>query len=169
MVSEDRATEGLALSLSLADNITMNLSRDAGRWGIVSPRRLATTAARWIDALGIKSRSPHQKVRTLSGGNQQKLALARLLHQDVDVLMLDEPTRGIDVASKSQVYELIDRLASGDRNTGTPGRAILLVSSYLPELLGICDRIAVMRRGRLGPARPANEWTEHSARLPALC
>ena len=167
MVSEDRATEGLALSLSLADNITMNLSRDVDRWGIVRPRRLDTTAKRWIDALGIKARDPHQKARTLSGGNQQKLALARLLHQDVDVLLLDEPTRGIDVASKSQVYELIDRLASGDRNTGTPGRGILLVSSYLPELLGICDRIAVMHRGRLGPARPTHEWTEHSLMLAA--
>lgn len=167
MVSEDRATEGVALSLSIADNITMNLSRDAGRWGIVRPRRLATTATRWIDTLGIKARGPHQKVRTLSGGNQQKLALARLLHQDVDVLLLDEPTRGIDVASKSQVYELIDRLASGNRNTGTPGRGILLVSSYLPELLGICDRIAVMHRGRLAPARPTQEWTEHSLMLAA--
>jgi len=167
MVSEDRATEGVALSLSIADNITMNLSRDAGRWGIVRPRRLDTSATRWIDTLGIKARGPHQKARTLSGGNQQKLALARLLHQDVDVLLLDEPTRGIDVGSKSQVYELIDRLASGDRNTGTPGRGILLVSSYLPELLGMCDRIAVMNRGRLGPARPTHEWTEHSLMLAA--
>ncbi len=166
-VSEDRSTEGLALSLSVANNITMNLARDAGRFGVVRPRRLDTAASRWIDALGIRGRGPHQEVRTLSGGNQQKVALARLLHENVDVLLLDEPTRGIDVASKSQVYELIDRLAAGDPGTHTPPKAVLLVSSYLPELLGVCDRIAVMYRGRLGPALPAAEWTEHTLMIAA--
>jgi len=167
MVSEDRGNEGLAVALSIADNITMNLSRDAGPLGIVLPRRINDTAHRWISTFGIKARNPGQTVRTLSGGNQQKVALARLLHQDVDVLLLDEPTRGIDVASKSQVYDLINRLAAGDTATGTLPKAILLVSSYLPELLGVCDRIAVMHRGRLGPARPVGEWTEHSLLLAA--
>ena len=73
----------------------------------------------------------------------------------MDVLLLDEPTRGIDVASKAQIYALIDRLAA-------QGKAMLLVSSYLPELLGVCDRIAVMCRGKLGEARPAGEWTAHA-------
>ena len=91
----------------------------------------------------------------LSGGNQQKVALARLLHHDVDVALLDEPTRGIDVGSKEQIYTLISRLAAG-------GKGILMVSSYLPELLGVCDRIAVMCRGVLGEAKPAGEWTEHA-------
>ncbi len=167
MVSEDRGSEGLAVALSVADNITMNLSRDAGPLGIVRPGRIQATAQRWIDMFGIRARSPAQEIRTLSGGNQQKVALARLLHQDVDVLLLDEPTRGIDVASKSQVYELIDRLATGDVATSTPPKAILLVSSYLPELLGVCDRIAVMHRGRLGPARPVGEWSEHTLLLAA--
>ena len=82
----------------------------------------------------------------LSGGNQQKVAFARLLHHDVDVLVLDEPTRGIYVGSKAQIYRLIDALVSD----ATPRpRGILLVSSYLPELLGLCDRIAVMRSGKL--------------------
>jgi len=81
--------------------------------------------------------------------------LARLLHQDCDVLLLDEPTRGIDVASKAQIYELIGRLAA-------QGKAILFISSYLPELLGICDTLAVMRRGRLGEKAPVAEWTEHA-------
>jgi ribose transport system ATP-binding protein len=84
-----------------------------------------------------------------------------LLHHEVDVLVLDEPTRGIDVASKAQIYQLIDELVSGGE------KAVLLVSSYLPELLGVCDRIAVMSRGRLGPARPVNEWTEHSLLMEA--
>jgi ribose transport system ATP-binding protein len=91
----------------------------------------------------------------LSGGNQQKVQIARLLHHDVDVLLLDEPTRGIDVASKAQIAALCDELA-------VRGKAILLVSSWLPELLGMADRIAVMHRGRLGPARPVGEWDEAS-------
>ena len=90
----------------------------------------------------------------LSGGNQQKVALARLLHADCDVLLLDEPTRGIDVGSKAQVYRLIDELALGDAATGREPKAVLMVSSYLPELLGVSDRLAVMCRGQLGPARP---------------
>jgi ribose transport system ATP-binding protein len=104
-------------------------------------------------ALSIRAKGPDQRVGELSGGNQQKVAIGRLLHQDAEVFLLDEPTRGIDVGSKAQIYELIDRLASA-------GKAVLVVSSYLPELLGICDRIAVMRRGRLGPARPAAELDE---------
>jgi ribose transport system ATP-binding protein len=106
-----------------------------------------------------------QPVGELSGGNQQKVALARLLHHDVDVLLLDEPTRGIDVASKAQIYALIDALAAGAE--GRPPKAILMVSSYLPELLGLCDRVAVMRRGALGPARPAAEWDEHALMMQA--
>jgi ribose transport system ATP-binding protein len=76
--------------------------------------------------------------------------------------MLDEPTRGIDVASKSHIYDLIDRLVAPPSS-----KAVLLVSSYLPELLGLCDRIAVMSRGRLGGARPVNEWDEHSLTMAA--
>ena len=90
--------------------------------------------------------------------------MARLLHHDVDVFVLDEPTRGIDVASKAQIYELIDGLVA--ERADRP-RAVIMVSSYLPELLGLCDRIAVMRRGRLGEARPASDWTEHSLMLQA--
>ena len=88
------------------------------------------------------------------------MQLARLLHHDCDVLLLDEPTRGIDVASKVQIYEWIGRLAAA-------GKAVLFVSSYVPELLGICDRIAVMHRGRLTAPAPAAEWDEHSIMLAA--
>jgi len=125
------------------------------------------------------------------------VAVGRLLHHDVDVLVLDEPTRGIDVASKAQIYQLIDELVSGGpalrQAQGTPSssrgeraapqgvsappgvarpfqgreKAVLLVSSYLPELLGVCDRIAVMSRGRLGPAQPVEAWTEHSLLMEA--
>jgi ribose transport system ATP-binding protein len=111
--------------------------------------------------LRIKASGPEQPVRELSGGNQQKIALARLLYHDVDVILLDEPTRGIDVGSKAQIYELIDQLAAS-------GKAVLMVSSYLPELLGVCDRIAVMRRGRLGQARPVAELSEQAVLSEAV-
>jgi ribose transport system ATP-binding protein len=150
LLSEDRKGEGLALGMSVADNIT--LSRlDA----FVLPARQRAAAERWVARLGIRSRSVTQPVVELSGGNQQKVALARLLHHDVDVALLDEPTRGIDVASRADVYRLIDELALG-------GKAVLVVSSSLPELLGVCDRVAVMHRGVLGAARPIAEASAES-------
>ncbi len=85
----------------------------------------------------------------------------------MDVFLLDEPTRGIDVGSKAQIYAIIDALVASAQPGGRVPRAILLVSSYLPELLGLCDRIAVMRRGRLGDARPVEEWDEHRLMLAA--
>ena len=93
-------------------------------------------------ALGVRARTSDQPAVTLSGGNQQKVALARLLHQQCDILLLDEPTRGIDIGSKAQIYEVIAQAAD-------EGKAVLVVSSYLPELFGLCDRLAVMSRGRL--------------------
>jgi ribose transport system ATP-binding protein len=132
----------------------------------VSPSRQRNSAREWIARLDIRAASTTQQVSRLSGGNQQKIALARLLHHGVDVLVLDEPTRGIDVASKAQIYRLIDDLV---RNPDSPGRgkAVLIVSSYFPELLALCDRIAVMSRGRLGVPRPASDWTEHALVLEA--
>jgi ribose transport system ATP-binding protein len=158
--SEDRKGEGLSLSMSVADNLTLSRLSDLGPHGLVLRRRQRAAAQRWIDTLGIRVQDPGQVISELSGGNQQKVALGRLLHHDVDVLLLDEPTRGIDVASKAQIYELIDRLA-------VSGKAILMVSSHLPELLGVCDRIAVMRRGVLGPARPTVELDEQGVLLEA--
>jgi ribose transport system ATP-binding protein len=167
MLSEDRAAEGLAAGLSIADNVTLSRLSGLGPGFTVFGRRQTAAAQIWIDRLGIRSRDPRQPVRELSGGNQQKVAIARLLHHDVDVLVLDEPTRGVDVASKAQFYKLVDALVSGRFEAGGRPRAVLLVSSYLPELLGLCDRIAVMRRGALGPARPVADWTEHALLMEA--
>lgn len=155
MVSEDRKNEGLALSLSVADNTTLSHLEGLGPWGLVLPGRQAEVTRRWIGELEIKCSDAGQSVQSLSGGNQQKVAIGRLLHHDVDVLLLDEPTRGIDVGSKAQIYRVIDALAAR-------GKAVLMVSNYLPELLGICDRVAVMSRGELGAARPVGEIDEHS-------
>jgi len=155
-VSEDRKGEGLALPLSVADNLTATrLAAFSRRGGWIDLDAQRDGARRWMDALSIRARSPDDAVRTLSGGNQQKVAIGRLLHQDAEVLLLDEPTRGIDIGSKAQVYEIISRCAE-------EGKAVLVVSSYLPELFELCDRIAVMNRGRLSPARPVAEWTPES-------
>ena len=162
MVSEDRKMEGLALSLSVAENLTLSNLKGMGPAGLVMPGRQNAATRRWVQRLAIKCSGPRQSVGALSGGNQQKVALARLLHHGVDILLLDEPTRGIDVGSKAQIYQLIDDLAVGDKATGRAACAVLMVSSYLPELLGTCDRIAVMCRGVLGPARPVQELTEHA-------
>ena len=164
LLSEDRQGEGLAVGLNVAHNLTMSRLAGLGPGPIVLPSRQDSVARTWLDRLNVKSRGPRQPVAELSGGNQQKVALARLLYHDVDVLALDEPTRGIDVASKAQIYALLDRLVAKDQRRP---RAVLLVTSYVPELLGLCDRIAIMRRGRLGSARPAAELTEHQIMMEA--
>ena len=139
-MSEDPQGEGLATSLSVADNVTLSKLGGLGPIGLVLPSRQRAASARWIEKLAIRASDLDQPVGELSGGNQQKVALARLLDHDADILLLDEPTRGIDVASKAQIYQLIDALA-------VSGKSLLVISSYLPELFGVCDRIAVMRRG----------------------
>ena len=115
--------------------------------------RQGAAARRWITELAIRCRDGAQPVGELSGGNQQKVAIARLLEHPARILLLDEPTRGIDVGSKAQIYQLIGRLAA-------EGRAVIVVSSYLPELLGLCDTIGVMCRGELVEVRPRSEWNE---------
>ncbi|MGV3614138.1 MAG: sugar ABC transporter ATP-binding protein [Fimbriimonas sp.] len=150
LLSEDRKIEGLALTMSIADNITLTTLDRMGKRGTISDARQMEAGKMWIERLRVRCQGPHQPVGELSGGNQQKVALARLMQHGVDVLLLDEPTRGIDVGSKEQIYRLIDDAAR-------EGKAVLMVSSYLPELLGVCDRIAVMSRGTLGAAVPARE------------
>jgi ribose transport system ATP-binding protein len=158
-VSEDRIEEGLALAMSVADNMTLSRLDSLGPRGLVWPSRQRESAGRWIDLLGIQCAGPAQSVASLSGGNQQKVVVARLLHHDVDVFVLDEPTRGIDVGSKAQIYAFIDDMVAARQ---ARPKAVLMVSSYFPELLGLCDRIAVMSRGQLGEFKPAGEWTEHA-------
>jgi ribose transport system ATP-binding protein len=151
-LSEDRKGEGLALKLSIADNITITRYGACSRFGWLDQAKQRNLSSELMQALDVRAKSSEQSVQTLSGGNQQKVAIARLLHQEADILLLDEPTRGIDIGSKAIIYETIAELA--DR-----GKAIMLISSYLPELFGMCDRLAVMARGRLSTARAINEWT----------
>ena len=156
LLSEDRGGEGLMLARSIADNVT--LSRRGPL--LAMPSSALAEGARWIAELSVKVSGPAQTVGELSGGNQQKVQIARLLREDYDVLLIDEPTRGIDVASKAQVLSLLRELAR-------KGKGIVLVSSQLDELVATCDRIAVLRRGELDTPRPAASFTEEKLLLEA--
>jgi len=151
-LSEDRKNEGLTLQLPIADNVTMSRFELCSLAGWIDRSKQNAQSEDVMQRLRIKAPGPRGIVGRLSGGNQQKVALGRLLHQDPDVLLLDEPARGVDVGSKSDIYREIRRLAA-------EGKGIVMVSSYLPELFEVCDSIAVMTRGRLSPAKPTSEWT----------
>ena len=155
MLSENRKEEGLMLNRSVADNLTTTRFHPVSRFGFISKSRQRECTRNWIKRLDVRTQGPDQTIGDLSGGNQQKVALGRLLHHEAKILLLDEPTRGIDVGSKAQIYRLIGQLAA-------EGKAVVFVSSYLPELLGACDTIGVMCRGVLSSVKPASEWTEHS-------
>ena len=161
LVSEDRKTEGLAQSRAIVDNMTYSRLQPYSRFGWLNLRRRREAAVRWMTRLQVKAASPEQTIGELSGGNQQKVAIARVLHQQADVLLLDEPTRGIDVGTKSEIYRLMGELAA-------EGRAIIFVSSYLTELLAVCDRIGVMSRGQLREIRPTRDWTEEAVMSVAV-
>jgi ribose transport system ATP-binding protein len=152
LLSEDRKSEGLALTQSITDNLTYSRLKSYSLAGWLQLGRRRQAVEQWLAKLSVRCAGPEQPVGELSGGNQQKVALGRLLHQQADVLLLDEPTRGVDVGSKAEIYRLIGELAA-------QGKAVLFVSSYLPELLGVCDRLAVMTRGKLSEIRLAGDWT----------
>lgn len=161
MLSENRKEEGLMLNLNLVENLTLTRLKPFAPAGLLDTFRQRQATAGWMDKLQVRARSALQPIGELSGGNQQKIAIGRLLHSEADILLLDEPTRGIDVGSKAQIYQLMGELAAA-------GRSIVFVSSYLPELLGVCDTIAVMCRGRITDVKPSGEWTEHSIIASAI-
>jgi ribose transport system ATP-binding protein len=153
LVSEDRKTEGLAQNLSIADNLTLSDLSPVSRFGVLHLSKRTRVVREWMQRMSVKARSSEQTIGELSGGNQQKVAIARVLHQNAEVLLLDEPTRGIDVRTKADIYQWIGELAA-------TGKSILFVSSYLPELVAVCDTIGVMAKGRLREVRAADAWTE---------
>ena len=152
-LSENRKEEGLMLNQSIADNLTLTKMAAFARFGFISAHRQRAVAQRWVANLRVKCRDGSQTIGELSGGNQQKVAIARLLEHPARIFLLDEPTRGIDVGSKAQIYQLVSELAAA-------GKAVIVVSSYLPELLGLCDTIGVMCRGELTAVRPRESWSE---------
>jgi ABC-type sugar transport system ATPase subunit len=138
-LTEDRKGEGLAMQLSVEKNITLARIPGPAMW--IDRRRERSTAQRRQQDLDIRTPSLHRAVEALSGGTQQKVVVAKWLETDARVLFFDEPTRGVDVGAKAEIFKLMSDLAAN-------GRAIVLISSYLPELTNMCDRIVVMRDGQ---------------------
>ena len=161
LLSEDRKHEGLAQDLSITENITMGALARYTTCGVINLGERQRVSQRLMEGVEVKAHSDSQSVSELSGGNQQKVAIARILHQDAQILMLDEPTKGIDVGTKAEIYRMIGTLAS-------TGKTIIFVSSYLPELLAVCDRIGVMARGELRDVRETARWTEDDIMATAV-
>lgn len=142
-LSEDRKGDGVFLDLPIAANIAaLDLRRVAGRFGVINAMRETAQAKRIGDALRLKAASMAHRVASLSGGNQQKVALAKLLAVEPKVIFLDEPTRGVDVGAKAEIHSILRKLADS-------GVGIAVISSELPELIGLCDRIVVVSEGRI--------------------
>ncbi|MGW4459461.1 sugar ABC transporter ATP-binding protein [Streptomyces albidoflavus] len=142
LVPEDRKGQGLVLDASVQENLGLVTLKAASRGGLVDLKGQRTAAARIAEQLGVRMAGLGQHVRTLSGGNQQKVVIGKWLLADTKVLILDEPTRGIDVGAKVEIYQLMNELTAS-------GHAVLMISSDLPEVLGMSDRVLVMAQGRL--------------------
>lgn len=162
-LSEDRKHFGLALGLDVETNIALSsMERFTSSLGLVNSQQTAQAGRRYVEQLGIKTPSLSQLVRLLSGGNQQKIVIAKWLLRDCDILFFDEPTRGIDVGAKSEIYKLLEALAA-------EGRAVVVISSELPEILRLAHRVLVMCEGtitgELSAAQATQEKIMHFATL----
>lgn len=154
-VTEDRKQEGLVLPLSLRENLALPNLRSLSAWGVIHRQKEARLTEETVETLSVKTSGPEQEVRTLSGGNQQKVVIGKWLATSPRVLILDEPTRGVDIGAKEEIYRLMDRLAR-------EGLAILLISSDLPEVLGMSDRVLVMHEGRITGQFDKDEATQEN-------
>lgn len=165
-LSEDRKRLGVLLERDVRENVVLSsLGRYAGRLGFMRSGRIEQTAREYVDRLRIKTPTTTQLVRNLSGGNQQKVVIAKWLVRDCDVLIFDEPTRGIDVGAKEEIYALLNQLAA-------QGKAIVMISSELPEILRLSHRVAVMAEGRITAILDQDEATpetvmRHATRFSA--
>jgi rhamnose transport system ATP-binding protein len=160
LVPEDRRQQGLVMELSVERNATLTRRWKLAKFGLLSARGERATAADWAKRMQVKAGKLSDPVSTLSGGNQQKVVLAKWLSTDPRVLIVDEPTRGIDVGTKSEVHRLLSQLAAD-------GMAVVMVSSELPEVLGMADRVLVMHEGRLVDDIPRARADEDSVMLAA--
>ena len=161
-LTEDRKGQGLLVTMPIRANVTLaKMSAVSRVGGWISGTRERAAADRYATALSIHARSTEQQISELSGGNQQKVIMARWLYRDCDILIFDEPTRGIDVGAKFEIYHLLAGLAR-------QGKAIIVVSSDLQELMAISDRIAVMSAGRLAAILPRGQWAQDSIMAAAL-
>ncbi|WP_144550576.1 sugar ABC transporter ATP-binding protein [Bacillus sp. X1(2014)] len=153
LVTDDRKQEGLVLGLSVYENLLLPTYRKIFRFGIQQKRKKDEIVNRWVNDLKIKVHDPKVEVRTLSGGNQQKVVLGKWLQMNPKVLILNEPTRGIDVGAKAEIYQIMKRLTED-------GISIIMISSEMPELLGLSNRIMVMNEGRITAELSQNEATQ---------
>lgn len=155
-VSEDRKNNGVLLGMDVKENITLSsLKSFSGKMGRIRKSQEEEVAGQYIESMSIKTSGTGQLLRYLSGGNQQKVSIAKNLHTNPKILILDEPTRGVDVGAKKEIYELINDFK-------VQGMSILLISSEIPEILGMCDRIIVMHEGEITgilPRENANQET----------
>jgi rhamnose transport system ATP-binding protein len=147
IVPEDRQTQGVALDFTIGENIAIPSLRSLSRWGLLNEVAQRALASTWIEKLGIKAWGGDQKTSELSGGNQQKVALAKWLSTNPRILILDEPTRGVDIGAKDEIHRLIDDLLGR-------GLSVLMISSDLPEVLAVADEIVVIREGRVAGTLP---------------
>ncbi|MFJ4965197.1 Galactose/methyl galactoside import ATP-binding protein MglA [Streptomyces sp. ADI96-02] len=161
LVPEDRKGQGLVLDASVQENLGLVTLRATTRHGLVDLKGRRAAAARIAEQLGVRMSGLGQHVRTLSGGNQQKVVIGKWLLADTKVLILDEPTRGIDVGAKVEIYQLINELTAS-------GHAVLMISSDLPEVLGMSDRVLVMAQGRIAGELPAAEATQDAVMALAV-
>jgi ribose transport system ATP-binding protein len=162
LLPEDRKTEGLFLNQPVAFNITISSLRAIIRKFLISRGQESRLVNRFLASMRIKTPSGETKIMNLSGGNQQKCSLARQLAAGTKILLADEPTRGVDVAAKREIYELFTELTTRDRTS------VLMVSSELPEIIGLCDRIIVMQDGRIAATLDGRSATEESIMAHAV-
>ncbi len=161
LIPEDRKQQALLAGLSIQNNISLANMKAVASRGFISSQAEAKLAQHWLAKLAIKCDGLHQAIGELSGGNQQKAIIARWLEQDCDLLLFDEPTRGIDVHTKRMIYQLLDELARA-------GKAVVVVSSETEELTQLCDRIAVLSAGEISQIFDRGQWSE-AALMAAAC
>jgi rhamnose transport system ATP-binding protein len=157
---EERKRQGLVLGHSLREMVSIGFSDRLTRWGLLSRSKERSRVQDLLKLYDVRAQSGEKAIGTLSGGNQQKALLGRWLGRDPEVILLDEPTRGVDVGAKAQIHAVIDRLAAS-------GKGVLLISSDLPELVGMSDRILVMNRGQIAAELAGDKKTEHNVILAA--
>lgn len=153
LLTEERRSQGIVGVMSVRGNISLASGGLISRFGVVNRKKDREMAVKSIKELNIRTPGPEQQIQYLSGGNQQKTIVSRWIHTNSDIMLLDEPTRGIDIGAKSEIYEIMNSLAK-------QGKAIIMFSSELPELIGMCDEIMVMRDGRVTGLIPKAEATQ---------
>jgi len=153
LLTEDRKGQGLLQSLAVRKNISLAKLSDISQFGWLNVSKERAVAGRYVEALSVRCSSTEQTVGELSGGNQQKVVIAKWMYRDCDILIFDEPTRGIDVGAKFEIYHMLADMAER-------GKAIIFVSSDLKELMAVCDRIMVMSAGRVAKTFSRGQWSQ---------